>query len=306
MKNIIPIILLTISLNYILNKSNNIENIPSNLKPPLDDILEKESEDKNIFRQNENVTCTELEMDIKNPFSIQPNSEYCINFTNLNLNGSELLVYTDLYDAQNQITKLDVWNESLYNGCLVKFNGTKNKTGFIQIKKIPKGEFEINKAITREYFYNTYIRMLKGENKKKFFINIIPTDNNSDLYFFQTNKSSVRDENKNRMDFTYVNDFSKFGDDINALYINATKSFMKRERYINGKIEIFGYLYSNLNKEFNISISYKQIKGTGIVGPAVSLSVLFAALVVVVAFFIKNTYCDTAYRKRLSVVKEED
>ena len=108
------------------------------------------------------------------------------------------------------------------------------------------------------------------------------------------------------MDFTYVNDFSKFGDDINALYINATKSFMKRERYINGKIEIFGYLYSNLDKEFNISISYKQIKGTGIVGPAVSLSVLFAALVVVVAFFIKNTYCDTAYRKRLSVVKEED
>ena len=129
MKNIIPIILLTISLNYILNKSNNIENIPSNLKPPLDDILEKESEDKNIFRQNENVTCTELEMDIKNPFSIQSNSEYCINFTNLNLNDSELLVYTDLYDAQSQITQLDVWNESLYNGSLVKINETKNKTG---------------------------------------------------------------------------------------------------------------------------------------------------------------------------------
>ena len=189
MKNIIQIILLTISLNYILNKSNNIENIPSNLKPPLDDILEKESEDKNIFRQNENVTCTELEMDIKNPFSIQPNSEYCINFTNLNLNDSELLVYTDLYDAQNQITKLDVWNESLYNGCLVKFNGTKNKTGFIQIKKTPKGEFEINKQVTREYIYNFNITMNKTITERKFYINIIKNGNDSDNYFLLNTRS---------------------------------------------------------------------------------------------------------------------
>ena len=305
MKNIIPIVLLTISLKYILNKSNNIENIPSNLKPPLDDILEKESEDKNIFRQNENVTCTELEMDIKNPFSIQPNSEYCINFTNLNLNGSELLVYTDLYDAQNQITKLDVWNESLYNGCLVKFNGTKNKTGFIQIKKIPKGEFEINKQVTREYIYNFNITMNKTITERKFYINIIKNGNDSDNYFLLNTRSSIRDDNKNRINFSYLNNFKIF-DNISDIYENVTKTFMKRERYINGTIEIFGYSYSGLDRDIIITMSYKKIKGDGPTGPAVSLSVLFVALVIVVVVFIKNTYCDTGYKKRLSEIKEEE
>lgn len=305
MKNIIRIILLTISLSYILNKSENEENLSSNLNSPINDIIEKQFEYKNKYKLEENENCIEMVIG-KNQLEIKNNIEYCLNCSSLYSDNNDLLIFTDLYNVQNEITQVDVWNTSLYEDKFVRFNGTGDKNGSISIKSIPKGEFEINKAITREYFYNTYIRMLKGENKKKFFINIIPTDNNSDLYFFQTNKSSVRDENKNRMDFTYVNDFSKFGDDINALYINATKSFMKRERYINGKIEIFGYLYSNLDKEFNISISYKQIKGTGIVGPAVSLSVLFAALVVVVAFFIKNTYCDTAYRKRLSVIKEDD
>ena len=305
MKNIIPIILLTISLNYILNKSNYIENIPSNLKPPLDDILEKESEDKNIFRQNENVTCTELEMDIKNPFSIQPNSEYCINFTNLNLNDSELLVYTDLYDAQNQITKLDVWNESLYNGCLVKFNGTKNKTGFIQIKKIPKGEFEINKQVTREYIYNFNITMNKTITARKFYINIIKNGNDSDNYFLLNTRSSIRDDNKNRINFSYLNNFKIFNN-ISDIYENVTKTFMKRERYINGTIEIFGYSYSGLDRDIIITMSYKKIKGDGPTGPAVSLSVLFVALVIVVVVFIKNTYCDTGYKKRLSEIKEEE
>lgn len=305
MKYIIPIVLLTISLKYILNKSNNIENIPSNLKPPLDDILEKESEDKNIFRQNENVTCTELEMDIKNPFSIQHNSEYCINFTNLNLNGSELLVYTDLYDAQNQITKLDVWNESLYNGCLVKFNGTKNKTGFIQIKKIPKGEFEINKQVTREYIYNFNITMNKTITERKFYINIIKNGNDSDNYFLLNTRSSIRDDNKNRINFSYLNNFKIF-DNISDIYENVTKTFMKRERYINGAIEIFGYTYSGLDRDIIITMSYKKIKGDGPTGPAVSLSVLFVALVIVVVVFIKNTYCDTGYKKRLSEIKEEE
>ena len=305
MKNIIPIILLTISLNYILNKSNNIENIPSNLKPPLDDILEKESENNNIFRQNENVTCTELEMDIKNPFSIQLNSEYCINFTNLNLNGSELLVYTDLYDAQNQITKLDVWNESLYNGSLVKFNGTKNKTGFIQIKKIQKGEFEINKQVTREYIYNFNITMNKTITARKFYINIIKNGNDSDNYFLLNTRSSIRDDNKNRINFSYLNNFKIF-DNISDIYENVTKTFMKRERYINGTIEIFGYSYSGLDRDIIITMSYKKIKGDGPTGPAVSLSVLFVALVIVVVVFIKNTYCDTGYKKRLSEIKEEE
>ena len=302
MKNIIQIILLAISFNYILNKSKNEENIFSNLNFPINNIMEKQFEDKNKFRLDENENCIEMNFG-NNRLEINDSVDYCLNCTNLYSGNNDLLIFTDLYDVQNVITQVDVWNTSFI---IIKFNGTGNKTGFINIKNISKGLFEINKNTTREYFYNTNIRMFTGKTEQKFYINIIPNDNNSDLYFFQTNKSSVRGDDKERINFYYINDFSKFGDNIEFLYGNATSNLMKRERYINGKIEIFGYAYSGLGTELYISISYKQIKGDGITGPAVSLSVLFAGLVVVVAFFIKNTYCDTQYKKRLNLIKEED
>ena len=79
---------------------------------------------------------------------------------------------------------------------------------------------------------------------------------------------------------------------------------MKRERCINGKLEIFGYQYNELDKDVYIKISYTRIKGDGIIGPIVSLSVLFVALVVVVAIFIKNTYFDTGYKNRIAESEE--
>lgn len=305
MKNIFRIILLSISLSYILNKSKNEEYISSNLNFPINNIMDNQFENKNKYKLDENENCKEMVIG-NNTLEIKNNVEFCLNCTDLCSKDNDCLIFTDLYDVQNVITQVDVWNESLCGDKLVRFNGTGDKNGSINIKAILKDEFEINKNITREHFYNTSITMLKGISKQKFFINIIPTDNNSDLYFFQTNRSSIRGENKDRINFIYFNNFSTFGDDIEALYKNITTNFMKRERYINGKIEIFGYLYSGLNQDYDVTISYKQIKGTGIVGPAVSLSVLFAALVVVVAFFIKNTYCDTVYKKRLTMIKEED
>ncbi len=310
MKNIFRIILLSISLSYILNKSKNEEYISSNLNFPINNIMDNQFENKNKYKLDENENCKKMVIG-NNKLEIKNNVESCLNCTDLCSNDdNDYLIFTDLYDVQNVITQVDVWNESLcgdkLGDKLVRFNGTGDKNGSINIKAILKDEFEINKNITREHFYNTSITMLKGISKQKFFINIILTDNNSDLYFFQTNRSSIRGENKDRINFIYVNNFSTFGDNIDALYKNITTNFMKRERYINGKIEIFGYLYSGLNQDYDVSISYKQIKGTGSVGPAVSLSVLFAALVVVVAFFIKNTYCDTVYKKRLTMIKEED
>ena len=132
--------------------------------------------------------------------------------------------------------------------------------------------------------------MNKTVEDAKFFVNIIPSDNNSDLYFFQTNRTSVRDDNKNRFKLYYFHDF---GSKTLKEVINYIQDHpMKRERYINGKLEIFGYYYKDLDKDIYISKQYKQIKGTGILGPILSLSILSAALIVVVAFFIKNTYFD--------------
>ena len=175
------------------------------------------------------------------------------------------------------------------------------------IKLQDKDSFEINKDVIREKFYKGSIEMLKNESGNKFYINYIPLDNNSDLYFFQTNKSSVRDENKDRFKLYYFNDFQSFKNKtLEELYEHIMQNPMKRERYISGKIEIFGYSYSGLDKDLYIKKGYEQIKGDGIIGPAVSLSVLFAALIIVVAIFIKNTYCDTGYRKRLSELQEDE
>ena len=305
MKNIFLIILLTISLSYTLNKSKNEKYISSNLNSQLNDRIEKQFENKNKYMLDENVDCKIIDKE-KIQFNITNNTEYCLNFSSLISDDNDLLILTDLNDVQDVITKVDVWNTNLYNNGLVIFNGTGNKSGFINIKNISKGLFEINKNITRESFYNTTIAMSKDKSEKKYFINIISKDNESDLYFFQTNRSSVPSDNREKINFYYINNISNFGDNIEFLYKIATSNVMKRERYINGDIEIFGYSYSGLDKDFDISISYKQIKGKGIIGPAVSLSVLFAGLVIVVAFFIKNTYCDMGYRKRLSVIKEED
>ena len=170
----------------------------------------------------------------------------------------------------------------------VTFNSNIEKAGFIDVEFVKRGEYNINKNTTREEFYDRTIMMRKGNEERQFYINFIPNDNNSDLYFFQTNKSSVRDDNKDRLKLYYSNDFEN--KNLDEIIKGINDNPMKRERCINGKIEIFGYSYKYLDKDIGISIGYKQIKGTGILGPIICLSVLFVALVIIVAIFIKNTY----------------
>ena len=238
--------------------------------------------------------------------NIETNNIYCLDFTSLyNPDIEDILLFTDLYDVQDEICQIDIFNKT--SDKTITFTAKANKSGFIDVKIIDKDSFEINKDVIREKFYKGSIEMLKNESGNKFYINYIPLDNNSDLYFFQTNKSSVRDENKDRFKLYYFNDFQRFENKtLGELYEHIMQNPMKRERYISGKIEIFGYSYSGLDKDLYIKKGYEQIKGDGIIGPAVSLSVLFAALIIVVAIFIKNTYCDTGYRKRLSELQEDE
>ena len=224
--------------------------------------------------------------------NIETNKRYCLDFTSLYNPDKDILLFTDLYDVQDEICQIDIFNKT--SDKTITFTAKANKSGFIDVKIIDKDSFEINKDVIREKFYKGSIEMLKNES-------------NSDLYFFQTNKSSVRDENKDRFKLYYFNDFQSFKNKtLEELYEHIMQNPMKRERYISGKIEIFGYSYSGLDKDLYIKKGYEQIKGDGIIGPAVSLSVLFAALIIVVAIFIKNTYCDTGYRKRLSELQEDE
>ena len=231
----------------------------------------------------------------KNERDFKINERYILDFSNITYDNTieDLLIYTNLQDIQDNISQIDIFNEvneTSYPEKKITFISKGEKKGFIDIEKVKKDEYVINKNIIRENFYKGAIRMNKTIEDTKFFVNIIPSDNNSDLYFFQTNRTSVRDDNKNRFKLYYFHDF---GSKTLKEVINYIQDHpMKRERYINGKLEIFGYYYKDLDKDIYISKQYKQIKGTGILGPILSLSILSAALIVVVAFFIKNTYFD--------------
>ena len=304
MKNNLQIILFIIYSNFISNKLDDIENIFSNINSASDDLIKISNENKNKYTQDSCITMkpNRNELDI-----IETNNPYCLNFTSLiyDPDKEDILLFTDLYDVQDEICQIDIFNET--SDKTITFKAKGSKSGFIDVKIIDKDSFEINKDVIREKFYKGSIEMLKNESGNKFYINYIPSDNNSDLYFFQTNKSSVRDENKDRFKLYYFNDFQSFKNKtLEELYEHIMQNPMKRERYISGKIEIFGYSYSGLDKDLYIKKGYEQIKGDGIIGPAVSLSVLFAALIIVVAIFIKNTYCDTGYRKRLSELQEDE
>ena len=237
----------------------------------------------------------------RNSLSVTENKAYVLNFTNLTYdeNENDLLIYTDLHTVQDNISQFDIFNETK----IITFNTYAKKSGFIDVELVKKNEYQINKNTIRENFYQGNIIMKTNKVETQFYINIIPTDNNSDLYFFQTNISSVRDDNRDKMNLYYFNDFENKNLKEIINYIKGNP--MKRERNINGKVEIFGYDYKNLDKDFYISKAYTQIKGDGTLGPILSLSILFAALVVVTAIFIKNTYCDTGYKNKMSSNMDE-
>lgn len=274
--------------------------------------LNKSEEEKcNIFEKdlinefNNDPNTKDLEKGY-NEIKVKKNEQFTLNFTNLNYDKDEqdLLIYTDLNKVSEDISQFDIFNETLYDEKIIKFTSNDDKSCFLDIEIVNKGEFVVNKNITREGFYKGVIDMRQNDQESKFYVNLIPSDNNSDLYFFQTNKSSVRDDNKNRFKLYYLNELEN--KTLEQIISDSISKSMKRERCINGKLEIFGYSYKDLDKDVSISIGYKQIKGTGILGPIISLSVLFVALIIIIAIFIKNTYYNTNKRRYRDTTTEED
>lgn len=288
-----------IFFNCIMSKEKDVQFENFNFYSPIKNMMQF----TNVM-SDANQNC-QVMIEHRKLIELVKDRDYCFDFSNLTNNlkiNEELLIYTNLDTAQNNISQFDIINGTTFKENKVYFTAKESKSGFIDIKIVQKNEYIVNKDITREAFYKKNINMKKGGSDDKFFVNIIPTDNNSDLYFFQTNKSSVRDDNKDKINLFYLNDFGEKNLDDIITTINDNP--MKRERCINGKVEIFGYKYNDLDKDIVIKISYTRIKGDGIVGPIVSLSVLFVALVVVVAIFIKNTYFDSGYKNRRSEVEE--
>ena len=214
----------------------------------------------------------------------------------------ELLLYTNLTNQliylldNNRPEKVSLFyiisNEYIKNNESLRFQiNAKNVTGqgFIDFLFVNKGEFKVNQGITREKFYNKKITIKKAEFKKLYYINFIPTDNNSDAYYLQFYYNiSISKEEKQKVKLYYLNNLSN--NTIEQILYDIKKKPFKRDRKINGKIEIFSFEYNNLEIDNALCLKYTRIKGEGILGFILTLSILSFCLIILVVIFLKNLY----------------
>jgi hypothetical protein len=174
-----------------------------------------------------------------------------------------------------------------HDNLTIVINSTKkNGEGFIDFSLEIHGFFEVNKNITREVFYNKNINIEKSKYDSKYYINLIPKDNNSDAYFIQFS-SSLKKE-KDKLKLYYLNSVNQGS--IKEVKTALKNKPLKRDKKINGKIEIFCYEYSDLEENGSLTLEYNRIKGEGIAGFITSISTLFFILIIIVIIFLKNTY----------------
>lgn len=215
----------------------------------------------------------------------------------------DLLLYTNLtnnlkYNFQNKEENVSKFYlipyNNLLNNQIIEFKLIANNEpvqGFLNFKLVNKDEFELNYNTIREIFYdNRSIVLNKKVEERKYFINFIPTDNNSDLYYLQYSfDSSLKGDEKNKVKLYYLNKLDN--DTIDGIFEHSLKDKqIKRDRKINGKIEILLVEYKNLNDNNKLKLKYNRIKGEGILGFILTQSILFALLILTIVIFLKNTY----------------
>jgi len=228
------------------------------------------------------------------------------NCYHLNLNNilgkekrdKKILLYTNFTDQLYEIntiqnmTKFDLFDLSENEGLSFMVNKKKKFfIGFIDFLLVNKGEYEIIKNVTREYFYNEVIHnlnLLNNNEGKKNFIVYVPNDNESESYFLQVKYSEDSYRGSENIKLYYINSFKY--DKIDKLMKDFPNRRMKRDRKIYGKIEIFGYEYKNLKENITLTLDYIRMKGEGITGFIITLSLLFIIFITIVVIFIKNAY----------------
>ena len=228
-------------------------------------------------------------------------SSYILNLYQLDITNKDLIIYTnlteklfikDIYKEINITSTFHILGNDFLNNSEINFKlipGDESGQGFLDLSLENKDEFQINHII-RENFYDKKIKLKKGEDKNIYYINYIPSDNNSDCYYLQFSfSSSASKHDKENIKLFYLN---KFSDKTLEKIIKELKDKeVKRDRSINGKLEIFGIQYKNLKHDVELELEYNRIKGEGSTGIILTLSVLFFILIIVVGIFFKNVYC---------------
>ena len=229
-------------------------------------------------------------------------NNYSLDLTNINKTEKEILLNTNISnglffilenDEEHNVSAFEIFtNDFIMNHDNISFKMYRQNIsgqGFIDFLLVGKGEYHLNYNVVREEFYEKNIILNKDIFKKQYFINFVPNDNNSELYYLQFNyDASVESDEKEKIKLFYINSVSNNG--INGTIENLKKKEMKRDRKINGKIEIFAYEYNDLNNDINLTLHYNRIKGEGIFGFIISMSALFAILLIIVIIYVKNVY----------------
>ena len=273
-------------------------------------------QDKDLDKININKVCDSSNLFISNYFQDSNNlllGENILNFSNsesnyslylkqLDISNKDLIIYTNLtdkiflMDKDQEINITSTFhilrNDFLNNSRQIDFkliSRDEFEQGFLDLSLQNKDEFQINHII-RENFYDKKIKLNKNEDKNIYYINYIPRDNNSDCYYLQFSfSSSASKHDKENIKLFYLN---KFNDKTLEKIIKELKDKeVKRDRSINGKLEIFGIQYKNLKHDVDLELKYNRIKGEGSTGYILTLSVLFFILIIVVGIFFKNVYC---------------
>jgi hypothetical protein len=234
----------------------------SNYKLNLSDYLDNENKTKDLL-----IYTNFTEENIYYYFD-NPNNKKNISLSTFDIVENQIIQQPDKHNLK------------------IVINSTKSSgIGFIDFSFETQGLFEVNKNITREAFYNKTISIQKN-NSIKYYINLIPTDNNSDAYFLQFT-STVPKEEKDTLNLYYLNSVDQTS--IEGVKTALKNKPLKRDKKINGKIEIFAYEYSGENDR-ELTLNYNRIKGEGIAGFITSISALFFILIIIVIIFLKNTY----------------
>lgn len=269
-----------------------------------------------IYFQDSNNTDTyeiELKLGRNNINFTNDYSNFSLNLNEQEIQNKDLIIYTNLKDKLSLITneKVDnisfsfniLENEYINRNQTIKFRlnpGNKTEKGFIELRLENKGEFYINKDIIRESFYKRDIILNKSESKNLYFINYIPSDNNSDCYYLQYSFDPDKSSEKKKIKLYYLN---KLNDkSLDEIIKDFKDKEVKRDRNIRGKIEIFGIEYKDLKKNIKLELKYNRIKGEGTTGFILTLSILFFILIIIVGIFIRNAYCGNL--KRFSISDE--
>jgi hypothetical protein len=229
----------------------------------------------------------------------EKNNEYSLKLNSIT-SDKELLLYTNLTDGLItfvNVTKRNISKFELFSWDFIQKNKqkgllfTKNSStysgiGFIDFYLVNKGEFHINYETEREKFYNKIIKLNEISESNHYYINFIPKDNNSDLYYFEFYFDPHKKEAKEKVELFYLNELNNT---INETLDNLNKKQVKRNRNIKGKIEIFA-LKCKGPVDTNLTLKYVKNKGNRMLGFIVSTNVFFVALIIISTIFFKNAY----------------